>query len=105
MSVIQLFILGQEKNITNFIEMLGLGVGYVLLAGILALGCILFSFWAFNKFTPRIDQYQEIKNNNVAVAVFMALFILGICILISDGVSGLTKALIPFPEIGSIPLK
>ncbi len=105
MSVIQLFILGEEKNFPNYLEMIGLSVGYVLLAGILALGCILFSFWAFNKLTPRIDQYEEIKNNNVAVAVFMALFILGICILISDGVSGLTKALIPFPEIGSIPFK
>jgi len=105
MSVIQLFILGEEKNFANYMEMLGLSVGYVLLAGIIALGCILFSFWAFNKITPRIDQYQEIRNNNVAVAVFMALFIVGICILISDGVSGLTKALIPFPEIGSIPLK
>jgi len=105
MSVIQLFILGEEKNFANYVEMLGLSVGYVLLAGIIALGCILFSFWAFNKITPRIDQYQEIRNNNVAVAVFMALFIVGICILISDGVSGLTKALIPFPEIGSIPLK
>jgi putative membrane protein len=105
MSVIQLFILGEEKNFSNYIEMIGLSLGYVLFAGILALGCILFSFWAFNKLTPRIDQYEEIKNNNIAVAVFMALFILGICILISDGVSGLTKALIPFPEIGSIPLK
>ena len=105
MSVIQLFILGEERNFLNYLEMIGLSLGYVLLAGILALGCILFSFWAFNKLTPRIDQYEEIKNNNIAVAVFMALFILGICILISDGVSGLTKALIPFPEIGSIPLK
>lgn len=105
MSVIQLFILGEEKNFADYMEMLGLSVGYVLIAGIIALGCILFSFWAFNKLTPRIDQYQEIRNNNVAVAVFMALFIVGICILISDGVSGLTKALIPFPEIGSIPLK
>jgi putative membrane protein len=105
MSVIQLFILGEDKNFANYMEMLGLSLGYVLLAGIIALGCILFSFWAFNKITPRIDQYQEIRNNNVAVAVFMALFIVGICILISDGVSGLTKALIPFPEIGSIPLK
>lgn len=105
MSVIQLFILREEKNFSNYLEMIGLSVGYVLLAGILALACILFSFWAFNKLTPRLDQYEEIKNNNVAVAVFMALFILGICILISDGVSGLTKALIPFPEIGSIPFK
>ena len=42
MSVIQLFILGEERNFLNYLEMIGLSLGYVLLAGILALGCILF---------------------------------------------------------------
>jgi len=70
----------------------------------LALAVILFAFWLFNILTPRIDQYEEIKNDNRAVALFMALFIVGICLLMSSGVSGLTKALIPFPRIGSIPL-
>lgn len=104
MAVIQIFVLGEEKSIGNFFKMLGYGAGYVILAGILALLCILFSVWMFNKLTPRINHYEEIKNNNIAVALFMALFIIGICLLISAGVSGLTRALIPFPEVGSIPL-
>ncbi len=105
MAVIQIFILGQEKNFLNFMKMLGFSAGYVFLAGILALVCILFSFWLFNRLTPRIDHFQEIKENNIAVALFMAIFIIGISLLISAGVSGLTRALIPFPEIGSIPLE
>jgi hypothetical protein len=36
--------------------------------------------------------------------VFMALFIIGISLLISSGVSALVRALIPFPNVGSIPL-
>jgi len=105
MAVIQIFVLGQERGVANFFKMIGLSVGYVLLAGILAIVCILFSFWLFNRLTPRIDQYEEIKNNNLAVALFMALFVIAICLLISQGVSGLTKALIPFPEVGAIPLR
>jgi len=105
MAVIQIFILGQERGIANFLKMIGLSVGYVVLAGILALVCIFFSFWLFNRLTPRIDQYEEIKNNNLAVALFMAFFIIAVCLLISQGVSGLTKALIPFPEVGAIPLR
>ncbi len=105
MAVIQIFILGQEKSALSFVKMLGFSVGYVFLAGILALICILFSFWLFNKLTPRIDHFEEIKKNNIAVALFMALVIVAICLLISSGVSGLTKALIPFPEVGSIPLE
>jgi len=105
MAVIQIFVLGQERGIDSFLKMIGLSVGYVVLAGILALVCILFSFWLFNRLTPKIDQYEEIKDNNLAVALFMAFFIIAVCLLISQGVSGLTKALIPFPEVGAIPLR
>lgn len=105
MAVIQIFVLGQERGIASFLKMIGLSVGYVVLAGILALVCILFSFWLFNRLTPKIDQYEEIKDNNLAIAVFMAFFIIAVCLLISQGVSGLTKALIPFPEVGAIPLR
>lgn len=104
MAVIQIFVLGEEKNILGLLKMLGLSVGYVILAGVLAIICILFSLWLFNRLTPGINQYEEIKNDNTAVALFMALLIIGICFLISAGVSGLTRALIPFPEVGSIPL-
>jgi putative membrane protein len=105
MAVIQLFILGQEKDAGNFTEVLLYSFGYVFLAGLLAILCILFSFWLFNRLTPNVDTYQEILDNNLAVAALMALFIVGICLLMSAGVSGLVRALIPFPEIGSIPLK
>lgn len=105
MAVIQIFALGQERGIANFLKMIGFSIGYVVLAGVLALVCILFSFWLFNRLTPKIDQYEEIKDNNLAVALFMAFFIIAVCLLISQGVSGLTKALIPFPEVGAIPLR
>lgn len=105
MAVIQIFILGQEKSLVNYLKMLGYGFGYVLLTGILALICILFSFWLFNKMTPRIDQLEEVKNGNIAVAVFIGLFVISICLLMSAGVAGLTKALIPFPQVGTVPFK
>ena len=104
MAVIQIFVLGQEKSLANFLKMIGYSIGYVILAGFLALACIFFSFWLFNRMTPRIDLFEEIKKNNLAVALFMGFFIVTICFLISSGVAGLTRALIPFPEVGSIPL-
>jgi putative membrane protein len=105
MAVIQLYILGQEKDAGNFVELMLYSLGYVLLAGLLAFLCILFSFWLFNRLTPNINTLQEIMDNNLAVAALMALFIVGICLLMSAGVSGLVRALIPFPEIGTVPLK
>ena len=104
MAVIQLYVLGEEKSFGLFLRTIGLSFGYVILTGILAIASILFSFWLFNRMTPRIDQYEEIKGNNIAVALFMALFIVGMCLLFSSGISGLVKSLIPFPEVGSVPL-
>jgi uncharacterized membrane protein YjfL (UPF0719 family) len=104
MAVIQIFVLGQERNLGNFIKMIGFSIGYVVLAGLLALACIVFSLWLFNRMTPRIDQFEEIKKNNIAVALFMGFFVITICFLISSGVAGLARALIPFPEVGSVPL-
>lgn len=104
MAVIQIFVLGEDKNLGHFLKMIGFSLGYVLIAGFLAIACILFCFWLFQKVTPGMHQYEEIKNNNIAVALLMAFFIIAVCFLISSGVAGLTRALIPFPEIGSIPL-
>lgn len=104
-AVIQIFILGEESNIGNFLKMLGYGFGYILITAILALASILFSFWLFNKITPRLDHYEEIKKNNIAVAIFVGFFVVSIAILMSAGVSGLTKALIPFPSVGSVAIR
>jgi len=105
MAVIQLYITGTEKNLANFAKFLGLGAGYIVLGGVLAILSILMSFWLFDKLTPGIDQYYEVRENNLAIAVFMALFIIGISLLISSGVSALVRALIPFPQLGSLPLR
>jgi len=105
MAVIQLYALGDHKGAPHFLETLSLSCGFVIATAILAIVSIYFCFWLFNMLTPRINQFDEIKNGNTAVAVFMALFVVGICLLLSSGISALARSLIPFPQIGSIPLK
>ncbi len=105
MAVLQIFFMGEKRSVPAFLELAGLSVGYVLLAGVLAVFSILFSLWLFDKMTPGIDEYEEVKGGNIAVAVFLAMMIVAVSLLISSGVSGLTKALIPFPPIGSVPLR
>ncbi len=104
MAVIQIYVLEGQNNLGGFFKMMVLGAGYVIFSGVLALVSILFSLWIFTKMTPRLNEYEEIRNNNVAVALFVAFFVLSICLLMSTGVEGLTRALIPFPEVGSLPL-
>jgi uncharacterized membrane protein YjfL (UPF0719 family) len=104
MAVIQIYMLEGERGVGSLIKMMALGAGYVVLSGILALGSILFGLWALTRLTHRLDEFEEIKNNNVAVALFVAFFVISICLLMSAGVAGLTRALIPFPDVGAMPI-
>jgi uncharacterized membrane protein YjfL (UPF0719 family) len=104
MAVIQLFAASQERSLPGFFKMLGLSLGYILLSGLLALFCMLFCLWLFNRATPGIDLFEEIGGDNLAVALLTGLLILGISLLVSQGVAGLTRALIPFPAVGTVPL-
>lgn len=105
MAVLQIFVMGQERDASAYVKVLGLSIGYVLLSGLLAILCILFCFWLFDKLTPKIDEYEEIKAGNIAIAAFMGMLIIGVSILVSTGVSGLTRALIPFPQVGTVPFE
>jgi len=104
MAVVQIYTLDGSKDAGSLLRTVGLVVGHILLAGLLAILCILLSFWLFDKLTPGIDQYHEIREGNVAMAVFMGLLIIAMSLLVSSGVAALTRALIPFPKAGSIPL-
>ena len=105
MAVLQIFAMEGDRSFGAFLELIGLSIGYIFLAGILAVLCILFSLWLFDRMTPGIDEIEEIKTGNIAVAVFMAMLIIAVSILISSGVSGLTRALVPFPDIGAVPIQ
>lgn len=104
MAVVQLFILGGERRIGLFLQMTAFAAGYILLSGGLAVVCLLFGFRLFDRLTPGLDEFEEIRSGNVAVAVFMGFFVLAVCFLISAGVQGLVRALVPFPRVGSLPV-
>jgi uncharacterized membrane protein YjfL (UPF0719 family) len=104
MAVFQLYTTGSDKTTAAFLKMLALGAGYIVLSGILAVAAILLAFWLFDKMTPGLDQYQEIRDGNLAVAIFMALYVFALSLLLSSGVAALTRALVPFPQVGAVPL-
>jgi uncharacterized membrane protein YjfL (UPF0719 family) len=87
------------------------------------------SYRLFLWLTPHFDEERQLGENNaavgivlggiilgeaivvkqaiypaMAVALFLAFFVLSVCLLMSTGVAGLTRALIPFPEVGTLPL-
>ena len=47
----------------------------------------------------KIDEGQEIKNNNIAVALITAAIIIGLSIIVDEYVGTVCEALIPYPQI------
>jgi uncharacterized membrane protein YjfL (UPF0719 family) len=53
-------------------------------------------------FLTHIDEIQELKNNNIAVAILTISFILGLSLIINDYVGSLCEMIIPYPSVLNI---
>lgn len=86
-----------------------LGVGILTLDGILivsaavfqliigialAIGAIYLALNVLDKLTKGIEEFEEIKKGNVAVAVMMGGVIISVAVIIQSGVVGITNALL-----------
>ena len=81
------------------IEMIGIGLAIAfvkLVLGLaLAMGSVYLGLKMFDKMTEGIDELDEIKKGNVAVAILLGAIIFSIANIVEGGVSGLTSSLVP----------
>jgi len=68
----------------------------------LAVFTISFSLRLFGKLGRRMHMGQELAKGNIAVGIFLAGALFVICTFVSNGVSSLSKALMPQPSIGTV---
>ncbi len=85
--IIQGQIMAAVLPIFMSILQLALGIGLAIVAIYLALNVL-------DKLTKGIEEFEELKKGNVAVALVMAGVIITVAIIIQSGVAGITKALI-----------
>ncbi len=50
----------------------------------------------------KVNEMEELKNNNTATALITAAFVLGISIVLRDYVGHLCESLVPYPEVLNI---
>jgi uncharacterized membrane protein YjfL (UPF0719 family) len=68
---------------------------FQLVAGVLlAAGAIYLALKIFIRLNDQIDEFNEIKKGNIAVALMMAGMILAVAVIVHTGVIGITKALL-----------
>lgn len=76
--------------------------GHLLLVFIVAVYTISLSLRFWGRLTPNISEGAELKKGNLAVGIVLAGVVAVMAIFISDGISRLTKTLIPQPSIGHV---
>ena len=61
----------------------------------------LISTFLYSKLTP-IDEFEEIRKNNVGVSLIISSILITLTLLTKDGVILLIEAIIPYPELPPI---
>jgi uncharacterized membrane protein YjfL (UPF0719 family) len=66
----------------------------LILGIVLAVAAIYLSLNILDKLTKDVDEFEEIKKGNIAVALMMASVIIAVAVIIQSGVLGITAALV-----------
>jgi uncharacterized membrane protein YjfL (UPF0719 family) len=80
-------------------------VGHLGLVFVIAVYTISLSLRFWGRLTPDINEGEELKKGNTAVGIVLAGVVAVMALFISDGVSRLTKSLIPQPSIGHLEIQ
>jgi len=76
--------------------LLAIGTAFIqlILGIVLAVGAIYLALYVLDKLTKGVDEFEEIKKGNIAVALMMGGVIIAVAVIIQSGVIGITAALI-----------
>jgi len=76
----------------------GTGAVYIAIAYSVAIVIGLISTFLYSKLTE-IDEFEEIKNNNVGVAIIIGSIIITLSLLTKSGVELLIESILPYPPV------
>lgn len=86
--------MGTTQLALNFI---GYGAIYIALAYMFAVIVCALGIFIYTFITP-IDEFAELKNNNISVALIVGSIIITLSLLTNNGVDLLVESFIPYPQ-------
>lgn len=96
-NIIRLTLQGQESFPLGSIIIYS-GV-YLIVGFLFAVIINLATFLLFTGLTKGLNEFKEIRNNNLAIAILVVSTIIAITLIIKDSISSLVESLIPYAEI------
>ncbi len=94
-NVVQAGVIGLTSALTTGFSMNAIigGVVQLIVAIVLAVVAIYIAINVLDKITKNIDEMEELKKGNVAVAVLMAGVLIAVSFVVQAGVSGIARAI------------
>ena len=70
---------------------------------IVAISIIIFiSIWLFTLMTKNIDEFKEIKKDNKAIGLLLAVIIFSVSLMVKESLYFLIETFVPYPEVINI---
>jgi uncharacterized membrane protein YjfL (UPF0719 family) len=78
---------------------------FFVIIGILSFGSVALAAWLFARMTGALPEKDEILKDNVAVAIFFGFVVVGIALVVNEGLADLARSIIPFAESGVLRIE
>ncbi len=88
-----------ESDGIPFAQILKYSGLYLLIGFLIALVINAVTFLLFSVLTKSVNEFQEIKNNNTAVALLIAAILVAITMILKDSIALLMSSMMPFQEV------
>jgi len=72
---------------------------YLLIGFVMAVFINASAFLLFSILTKGINEFKEIQQNNVSVAILIVAILLSITLIVKESIALLISALVPYPEV------
>ena len=92
------------QDVTSWWKLMLLAFTHLFMSFFLAVFTFSFSLRLFGKLMRRMHLGRELEKGNAAVGILLAGVIFVISTYVSDGVSSLSKSLLPQPSIGRVQI-
>lgn len=89
----------QDSTSINFTNILIYSCVYLVVGFLFAVLINFSTFLLFTGMTKGLNEFKEIKNNNLAIAILVVSTIIAITLIIKDSISALIESLIPYSQI------
>ncbi|HAH08153.1 MAG TPA: hypothetical protein DCM05_16785 [Elusimicrobia bacterium] len=88
----------------DYLLMAGYALGHLVFGFLISVACVQIALKFFKKLTGSMDEDGEIRKGNVPIAIVLASVVLVLSMFMKEGVSAMTKTLIPEPKLGSLQI-